>query len=186
MDKMKHIYTDGYLSQMYGPEATMTYLARLLQVDPRTLSFQVITNQEWPSTMFFICSPEVPHARPFTTIHGHPAWLLDFAIRSVGTVVRQRIWEYQTAPQHYAPVALKLPIFFALNDGVTLGLPIVTAAAGDHLHMTLRGSRTPALVGECSTAFIRINVSADFPCLPCDACARYGISPPRESLTVLM
>ena len=175
---MAELYIDGYISQMFRSEGATAYFARLLHVNLRTLR----PTPEWPS-MFLICNPQVPHARPFTTIRGHPAWLLDFAIRSVGTVVQQRIWAPQNEAQRHAHAPLNLPIFFALNDGVTLGLPIVTAAARDI--MTLRGAGTPAPVGECSTTFIRINVSAISPppsILSCDACARYrcGCASPGE------
>ena len=151
------LYIDGNIANMFGQEGATAYFSRLLQVDLRSLRF--IPTKEWPSA-FLICNPQVPHARPFTITRGNPAWLLDFEIRPIGTVVQQRIWapvpqnEAQRLPVAHAP--LNMPIFFVLNDHVTLGLPIVSAAARDH--MTLRGAGTPAPVGECSTTFIRINV----------------------------
>ena len=147
------LYIDGNIAQMLGPQVAAAYFSRLLQVDLRSLQF--IQTTDWPST-FLICNPQVPNARPFTIAHGHPAWLLDFAIRPIGTVVQQRIWAPQNEAQRLAHAPLNMPIFFVLNDRVTLGLPIVSAAARDH--MTLRGAGTPAPVGECSTTFIRINV----------------------------
>ncbi|KAN0141934.1 hypothetical protein V8E53_000396 [Lactarius tabidus] len=146
------LFIDGNIAQMFRPEGAAAYFARLLHVDLRSLRF--IPSPEW-TTAFLICSPQVPQALPFTIAHGHPAWLLDFAIRPIGTVVQQRIWAPQNAAQRLAHAPLNVPIFFVLNDNVTLGLPIVTAAARDH--MTLRGAGTPAPVGECSTTFIRIN-----------------------------
>ena len=160
VDHSDDIDIDGYISQMFGPEGATAYFAGLLQVDPRTLRSQVVTGQEWLS-MFFICNPLMPLARPFVTIRGQPVWLLDSRIKSFGTVIQQRIWAPQNEAQRHAHAPLNLPIFFALNDGVTLGLPIVTAAARDII--TLHGARTPAPVGECSTTFIRINVSAICP-----------------------
>ena len=135
---------------MLGSEGAAAYFARLLQVDLRSIQF--IQTTDWPST-FLICGPQVPNVRPFTIAHGRTTWLLDFAIRPIGTVVQQRIWAPQNGLAH---TPLNMPIFFVLNDRVTLGLPIVSAAAHDQ--MTLRGAGTPAPVGECSTTFIRINV----------------------------
>ena len=125
----------------------------------RSALINIIPTKEWPSA-FLIGNPQVPHACPFTITHGNPAWLLDFAVRPIGTVIQQRIWapvpqnEAQCLPVAHAP--LNMPIFFVLNDYVTLGLPIVSAAARDH--MTLRGAGMPAPVGKCSTTFIHINV----------------------------
>ena len=147
------LYIDGNIAQMLGPQVAAAYFSRLLQVDLRFLQF--IQTTDWPST-FLICSPQVQNALPFTIAHGHPGWLLDFAIRPIGTVVQQRIWIPHNEAQHLAHAPLNMPIFFVLNDRVTPGLPIVSAAARDH--MTLRGAGTPAPVGECSTTFIRINV----------------------------
>jgi hypothetical protein len=147
------LFIDGNIAQMFRPEGAAAYFARLLHVDLPSLRF--IPSPEW-TTAFLICSPQVPQARPFTIAHGHPAWLLDFAIRPIGTVIQQRIWAPQNEAQRLARAPLNMPIFFVLNDRITLGLPIVTAAARDH--MTLHGAGTPAPVGECSTMFIRINV----------------------------
>ena len=151
------LYVDGYIAQMFQPEGAAAYFGRLLQVGLRTLRF--ISSAEW-SSAFLIYSPQVSYARPFTTVKGHPAWLLDFAIRPFSTVVQQRIWAPQNEAQRHTHAPLNMPIFFVLSDGVTLGLPIVSAASRDH--MTLRGAGTPAPVGECSSIFIRINVSTDF------------------------
>jgi hypothetical protein len=147
------LFIDGNIAQMFKPEGAAAYFSRLLRVDLRFLRF--IPSQEWPSA-FLICSPQVPQVHPFTIAHGHSAWLLDFEIRPIGTVVQQRIWAPQNEAQRLAHAPLNMPIFFVLNDRVTLGLPIVSAAARDH--MALRGAGTPAPVGECSTTFIRINV----------------------------
>jgi len=155
IDKIVHnsfdIYTDGYISHMFGSENTRAYFARLLHANPCTLRFN--TNPEWPS-MFLICNPQMAQ-RPFGFICEHPAWLLDFNINPIGTVVQQRIWAPQNVPQRHPPELLNMPIFCALNDGVTLGLPVVSAGARDH--MTLHGAGTTAPVGEYATTFIRIN-----------------------------
>ncbi|KAF8269609.1 hypothetical protein EI94DRAFT_933785 [Lactarius quietus] len=153
---MPDLYIDGMIAQMFKPEGAAAYFARLLQVDPRTLRDHLFDGSVtgW-STAFLLRTP-VPHSHPFTAIRGQPAWLLDFAIRHVGTVVQQRIWAPQNEAQRHAHAPLNMPIFFVLNDiKVTLGVPILSAAAHDY--MTLRGAGYPAQVGECSTTFIRIN-----------------------------
>jgi len=153
---MADLHIDGNIAQMFKPQGAAMYFSRLLQADPHTL--RAITTPQWPSA-FFILSPPVSRARHFTVIQGHPAWLLDYAIKHGGTVVPQRIWAPQNDTQRHVP--LNMPIFFVHNDKVNLGLPVVTAATRDC--MTLYGAGTPAPVGDCSTTFIRINVS-DFPC----------------------
>ena len=170
------IYIDGYISQMFGSEGAATYFARLLQVNTATLRPLLITSPEWPS-MFFICNPLMPLACPFATINGQPAWLLDFTIKSIGTVVQQRIWAPHNEVQRHIHGPLNMPIFFVLKDSVTVGLPILTAAARDI--MTLRGAGTPAPVGEGSSTLIRINVSANFPWLPCQ-CGAHTLRPEVE------
>jgi hypothetical protein len=149
---------------MLGPEGAVAYFPRLLQVDLRSLRF--MPSPEW-SSAFLIYSPQVPDALPSTIAHGHPVWLLDFVVRSIGTVVQQRIWAPQNEAQRRAHGPLNMPIFFVPNDRVTLGLPIESAAARDHM-MLFRGG-TPAPVGEYSTAFIRINVSFSSLSHPCGA-----------------
>jgi hypothetical protein len=139
---------------MFRPGGAAAYFARLLRVDLRTLRFT--PSPEWPSG-FLICSPQIPHARTFTIAHGLPAWLLDFAIRPIGTIIQQRIWTPRNETQRLAHAPLNMPIFFILNDHVTPGLPIVSAATGEH--MMLRGAGTPAPVGGSYTTCIRINVS---------------------------
>jgi hypothetical protein len=119
----------------------------------------------------------VPLACSFATISGEPAWLLDFTIRSIGTVVQQRIWAPHNEVKRHIHGPLNMPIFFVLKDSVTVGLPILNAAARDI--MTLRGAGTPAPVGEGSSTLIRINVSANFPWLPCQ-CGVHTLRPEVE------
>lgn len=152
---MADLHIDGNIAQMFGPQGAAMYFARLLHVDPRTI--RAMTLPEWPFA-FLICSPPVSQSRHFTVIRGHRAWLLDCAIRNVGTVVQQRIWAPQNEAQRHAHVPLNMPIFFVHNDKVNLGLPIVSPpATRDFDFMTLLGAGTPAPVGDCSTTFIRIN-----------------------------
>ena len=151
---MADLFVDGNIAQTFGPQVAESYLCRLLQVYRR--SFRATNDPRWPSA-FFTTQPPLAHGRPFPDTYGRPIWLLDFAIRNRGTVVRQQIWAPQNEAQRHAHAPLNMPIFFVHNDQVTLGLPISIAATRDP--MTLFGAGTPASVGDCSTTFIRINGS---------------------------
>lgn len=146
------LLVDGNLAQMFHPEGAASYFARLLRVDARSLRPTI--SHEWPHA-FFITGHAV-NAPPSILINGVPAWLLDYAIRQVGTIVPQRIWS-PSDPQRYVNVSLNMPIFFAHRDRVNLGLPLLTAAAGHCT--TLLGAGTTTPVGDCSTMYIRMNVS---------------------------
>ncbi|KAI0255572.1 hypothetical protein BJV78DRAFT_1279317 [Lactifluus subvellereus] len=146
---------DGNIAQTFGPERATQYFARLLRVDLRSL--RPTGSQEWPHA-FFITSPAVKNSPPSVLIDRQPAWLLDYAIRDVGTVVPQHIWSVHhpsDGGRYYKNVPLNMPIFFVHNDRVTLGLPLLRAAAGDC--MTLLGVGAAPPVGDCSTTSIRIN-----------------------------
>jgi hypothetical protein len=147
---------DGNIAQTFGPEHAAEYFARLLQIDVRTL--QLVGSQEWPNA-FFVTSPAVQNAPPFAHINGRPAWLLDYAIRQVGTVVPQRIWTPQNPSdaQRFGNVPLNMPLLFVHRDRVNLGLPLLRAAAGDCVMLAGLGAAAP--VGDGSTTYIRINVS---------------------------
>ena len=148
---------DGNIAQTFGPEGATRYFARLLRVDPRSL--RATGSQDWPHA-FFITSPVVKNSPSSILIDGQPAWLLDYAIRDVGTVVPQYIWPVHhpsDGQRYYKNVPLNLPIFFVHKDRVTLGLPLLRAATGDC--MTLLGVGATPPVGDSFTTYIRINVS---------------------------
>jgi hypothetical protein len=147
---------DGNIAQTFGPETAGEYFTRLLRVDSRLL--QPVETQEWPNA-FFITSPEVQNAPPSTQIDGQPAWLLDYAIQQVGTVVPQRIWSAQhpADAQRYGNAPLNMPLFFVQGNRVNLGLPQPTAAGG--VCSMLLGADAVAPLGDCTTTYIRINVS---------------------------
>lgn len=146
---------DGYLSQTFGSAGAEQYLTRLLRVDSRLL--QPTNSQEWPQA-FFITAPEVQNAPPSIQINGLRAWLLDYYIRNLGTVVPQFIWRplNPSDAQRYAQSPLNMPIFFVHHDRETLGLRLIMAAAGDC--MRLSGAPNAAPVGDCSTTYVRIKV----------------------------
>jgi hypothetical protein len=139
----------------WGPECG-ALLTRLLRVDERGL--QPLFHHEWPEA-FFITGPTVPSAYPSVyTTSNRPAWLLDYVVRNYATIVPQRIRSPGTAAdaQRYN-VALNMPIFFVHNDRMTLGLQLVSAAAGHCVGLMNGCVTTP--VGTCHTTSICIKVS---------------------------
>jgi hypothetical protein len=164
------LLVDSTLAHMFGPEGAAIYFARLLKVDMRTL--QPTMSQEWPHA-FFITSPTTPTvqqnaAPPALYINRRPAYLLDYTIREVGTVVPQGIWppannnntsaSADTRARSPKGASLNMPIFFAGTDRISLGLPLSVAIAEDD-RAQLQGASSPAQIGHGSTAYIRITVS---------------------------
>jgi len=104
--------------------------------------------------------------------NGHPSWLIDYSIASIGTVVPQSLWSpqsYNHARQYVADAPLQLPIFFILedSDGI-LGISLHDAANGRC--QTLRDARTRAPLGGKSTTHIRILVCTRQPrIVACDS-----------------
>ncbi|KAH9955294.1 hypothetical protein BC827DRAFT_1141722 [Russula dissimulans] len=119
-------------------------------------SLRLNLSQEWPQA-FFITNPVVQNARPSLSINGQPAWLLDYAIRQVGTTIPQRVWSpgNPSDSQRHTNVSLNMPIFFVHKDRVNLGLPLLKAALGN-CEMLL-GASSAAPVGDSTTTYIRIN-----------------------------
>src|SRR5258707_5513589 len=157
------LLVDSNLAHMFGPEGATLYFARLLKVDVRSL--RPTMSQEWPHA-FFITNPTTPavqNAPPTLHINRLPAWLLDYAIRQVGTVVPQRIWPPGNMSETPRPAnaSLNMPIFFVGRDRVTLGLPLPVAISGDD-RVQLLGAGSPAPIGHGSTMYIRITVSCFF------------------------
>ncbi|KAI0291575.1 hypothetical protein BC826DRAFT_476650 [Russula brevipes] len=147
------LYTHGYIARTLGAQDAVQYFARLLRVDERSL--QPFFSQGYPGT-FFITSPIAVSSRPWLHIGNRPAWPLDHSVRNYGTVVPQRIWSPGTPSdaQRYNNVPLNMPVFFVLDDRSTLGLRLVSAAAGDC--NGLLNARGAAPVGGCHTTSIRI------------------------------
>ncbi|KAH9976822.1 hypothetical protein BGW80DRAFT_1250275 [Lactifluus volemus] len=113
-------------------------------------------SQEWAHA-FFITNPVVQNSAPSIHTDGQPAWLLDYAIQDVGTVVPQHIWSAQNPSdvKRYGNVPLNMPIFFVHKNRINLGLPLLGAAAGNCTTLLSPGAAAP--VGDGSTTCIRIN-----------------------------
>jgi len=154
------LYIDGNIAQMFSPAGAVQYFSRLLGVDSRSL--RPTLSQEQPHA-FFITSQAVyagaqdPH--PSLVIDGRP---LDYAISQAGTIIPQRLWSptNSTDALRFSNLLLNMPIFFVRNDRTTMGLPLLRAIEPLGAHETLLGAGNMAPVGNCSTTYIRINVSS--------------------------
>jgi hypothetical protein len=138
---------------MLGTFQAPAYFSHLLHFDER--HFQLVVQ----NSIIFLLHPAVQNVRPITYIGNRPAWLLDYMIRDVGTVVSQRLWSPATTAdaQRYSTVPLRMPIFFVQRDRTTIGLPLNYAMSGQC--SALLDARLPAPVGTGHTTFIRIMVS---------------------------
>ncbi len=83
-----------------------------------------------------------------------PLWVIDYAVRDMGTVIMQKLW----VPRGIQSDFLCPPIFFVHKDGA-LGLHLTRAAGGDCWSLRGADERAP-LDGSVSTHLqVRINVS---------------------------
>jgi hypothetical protein len=80
---------DGYISHTFGTQNTERHLARLFQVV--TESVQAIRHQ---SGAFYVFNRPSYYIPPAASILGREAWLLDYAVRSGGSVVPQQLWSH--------------------------------------------------------------------------------------------
>jgi hypothetical protein len=137
---------------MLGTTHAPDYFTRLLRFDERV--FQLVDS----NGAFLLLHPALQNVRPITCIGNRLAWLLDYMLRDVGTVVSQRLWSpVSTSDAQRYGTELNMPIFFVQRDRTTLGLPLSQAASGDC--SALLNARLPAPIGLCHTTFIRILVS---------------------------
>jgi hypothetical protein len=149
------LHTHSYISRMLGAALAPRYFSQLVRVDEHTFQLALLNE------IFWLLYPGVQGVHPTTRINNRPAWLLDYVVRNVGTVVPQRLWTPASSSdaQRYGTTPLNMPIFFVQKDGA-LGLPLNLAAAGNCA--ALLNARAPAPVGQCHTTTIRIMVSIFF------------------------
>ena len=138
---------------MLGTVQAPGYFTHLLRFDEH--NFQLVVS----NGAFLLLHPAVQNVHPITYIGNRPAWLLDYIVRDVGSVIPQRLWSPTTTAdaQRYGSVPLNMPIFFIQRDRSTLGLPLNQAASGNC--SALLNAHQPAPVGTFHTTFIRIMVS---------------------------
>jgi len=143
--------TDGYISNSFTPLLAEALLYSLYKADPKTITAYKVRSGAY---LVFITPP--CYSPPSFTVQGQPAWILDYAARSGGTVVPQQLWypQGQGDWRRYVEQAdFSMPVFFINADG-TLGVPVVNTVAG---LMSLQGGNRPAPLGNKTTTKIRIS-----------------------------
>ena len=153
--------TDGYISYTFTPRDAEGYLAQLFKVD--AASVRAVRHQ---SGAFYVLNRPAHNSLPALLINRQDAWLLDYAVRSGGSVVPQQLWFPQgqgDQRRHVDQAQFRMPMFFVNIDG-NLGVPIKNAAVG---HMQLRGTDLPPPLADKTTIKIRIGVCVRF--LPADS-----------------
>jgi len=145
--------TRGYISYMFSPQPAKLYLASLFKTDPpRVYEYHF---ERWPSAFVVFHSPMV-YSPPVFMMSGQNAWVLDYVVRSGGSVVPQQLWspKGQGDWRRYVEQAdFYMPVFFINVDG-TLGVPVVDAVAG---LMSLQGGTQPPPLGNKTATKIRIS-----------------------------
>ena len=138
---------DGYLTNMFGSADAEAYYSNLLKRETRLLRPYNLPN--YPG-IFFAAPPLRPDLNPTPP---QTPWVIDYAVRNWGTVIKQQIWV--TRNQHEF---LRPPIFFVHKNG-GLGLPLIQAARGDCMSLNGASSRAPLDAASSTHAQIRIHVS---------------------------
>jgi hypothetical protein len=163
------VLTDGYISHTLNrPNAEFFIVHLLFKVDDIE-SIEVIRDPNGSGAYFTFNHPS-RYSPPPLTMNERGAWVLDYAVRSGGSVVPQELWvpQSQGDRRRYVDQAqFRMPVFFVGGNG-SLGVPVLNAAAG---HIQLRDVVLPPPLQDKTTTKIRIAVRAlcfSFPHhLPC-------------------
>jgi hypothetical protein len=165
MDSQKNVerdlLTDGYLTQMFGPQVAEEYHTFMLRGEPGQIGQIQRQTDVTGAGAFF--APPPPGSQVMAS--GQHGLVIDLAIKPTGLVIRQKLWAPKNPSDKkrwvdHASEELHPPIFFVHKNGQDLGLPLIEAAAGDC--MRLRDADKSAPVGSSVHARIRINVSSIF------------------------
>ena len=152
---------DGYIARSFYRQAEV-YLSHLL----KTRNFrQLCQTLQSPSGTAFVVRSNASRllsSQPVAWDHtGVPLWVLDYAIKNIGTVVPQTLWtplNKKDLKQHVEEADLQFPIFFIHENG-DLGLSLEDAVNG-RCYSALRDARTHAQLGGKTTTHIRILVGS--------------------------
>ncbi|KAN0121210.1 hypothetical protein V8E52_003798 [Russula decolorans] len=143
------VLTDGYISYTFNPQIAESLLTRLFKV-VNTASIEV-TRDPNGSGAYFVFNHPSYYSPPPLTINGRGAWVLDYNVRSGGSVVPQQLWFPQgdgDRRRYVDQVQFRMPIFFVDMNG-SLGAPVMNAAAG-HIHLR-DAYLPPSLIGKPTT-----------------------------------
>ena len=156
----RNFLTDGYISYTFSPQMAEFFIVELLFKVGNSAAIEAIRDPGGSGAYFVFNNPShfspPPHA-----IHGRGAWVLDYNVRSGGSVVRQELWvpQGQGDRRRYVDQArFRMPVFFVGMNG-SLGVPVLNAAAGD---MQLHDVHLPPPLQDKTTTKIRIAVCALF------------------------
>ena len=132
----RHYFIDSYISCTFTPQNAEGYLVQLLKVR-NAAEIQAVRHQ---SGAFYVFN-RPPHNIPSSDrVKGKPAWLLDYAVRSGGSIVRQQLLSPQSLGdrrRYVEQTRLRMPVFFVNANG-GLGVPVSSAAIGEvQLHSTV-------------------------------------------------
>ena len=154
------VLNDGYISYTFTPQMAEFFLVQLLFKVGNSASIETIRDPNG-SGAYFVFNHPSHYSPPPLTINGRGAWVLDYAVRSGGSVVPQELW-FPQGPgdrRRYVDQAqFRMPVFFIGRDG-SLGVPVINAAAGQ---IELRDVVLPPPLLDKTTAKIRIAVRALF------------------------
>jgi hypothetical protein len=152
--------TDGYISYTFTPKIAEFFLVQLLFKVANSASIEAIPDQNGRGAYFVFNHPSL-YSPPPLTIHGRGAWVLDYDVKSGGSVVPQQLWFPQgdgDRRRYVDQARFRMPVFFVGIDG-SLGVPVLNAAAG---HMQLRDAHVPPPLQDKKTVKIRIAVRVLF------------------------
>ena len=152
----RNFLIDGYISYTFTPEIAEFFLVQLLFKVANSASIRAIPDPNGSGAYFVFNHPSY-YTPPPLTMSGRGAWVLDYDVKSGGSVVPQQLWFPQgdgDRRRYVDQARFRMPVFFVGIDG-SLGVPVLNAAAG---HMRLRDPHVPPPLQDKKTAKIRIAV----------------------------
>jgi hypothetical protein len=155
--------TDGYISYTFTPQIAEFLLAQLLFKVDNSRSIEAFLDPN-RSGAYFVFNHPSHFSPPPLTMYGRGAWVLDYCVRTGGSVVPQKLCFPQgegNRRRYVDQAPFRIPVFFVGRDE-GLGVPVLNAAAG---RMQLCDARLPPpLQDRTMMAKIRIAVRAFFFC----------------------
>lgn len=149
---------------MFTPYMAKIFLVQLLLKVGNPASIQAVRDPNGSGAYFVFNNPSY-YSPPPITIGGRDAWVLDYDVRSGGSVVPQELWvphglgaTVGGRPRYVDQTHFHIPVFFVRIDG-SLGAPVLNAAAGD---IQLRDVVLPPPLQDRTTVKIRIAVRGLF------------------------
>jgi hypothetical protein len=158
-DLTRKFLTDGYISYTFTPQLAKNFLVKHFKVAD-SASIEAIPDPNGDGAYLVFNHPSY-YSPPPLTINGRGAWVLDYDVKSGGSVVPQQLWfpQGEGDRRRYVDQArFRMPVFFVNRNG-GLGVPVLNAAAG---HMQLRDAHLPPSFMEKTTTKIRIGVCTWF------------------------